>query len=743
MLGIVMNTYGWFLLAQTLLALVGLGLAGGWALIPFRRQERPYLWLAAPLAGLFTFGASLAICYFVMRMPLQWSIGIGLFINIAATTFNLRRLTDWQLTRARFGAALLVTIGSAYWANQVCNKTAILHREPTIAVMDGSDMFGYAVSGDWLRNHPASERPRVDRPFETIAYGNICYDTSRPIAHLLGAAGAEVRGTTALFSYDWTSGVILAAGMLGFGGLFASNSLWIFILPLGVGLSNWITNSRTGYLGKSLAYPGGMLLASFFLETISRPSRGRIALLAGFGFAIGYSLNPKFTLIVFGIVVASYLGSLLFTFIVSRWYDRSIRFIPDFIRPARFAILLYMVTAVPGWLLYHFAFTATGFPESPHDWTFVIPVSLDLEKTSLVEIKPKTQQRLKILCLASLVIAMGIAIRQRNRAAIALIGCALLVPFAWLIGEYRLYAFHGLLYPLTLAGASLLAEPWLRQRHVQLKIGLLALLLLGMIGLRVPQCRTTADRYLFSAQPFRAVIRQSEAVALRAAIGSESVDVILGQYPDNHFVLAELCAQGAQIQFRSPTWERSIYAYTTHCPDLLTSKSRYTLVERNAYAPTGSVRYVGHRLKLCEDFQEISVMGFGSIQELVWHPDRRPGFWIGNAPSNLQIHNGTRRPATIQLQADTQPGPAHPKTDQRTLRYRLGDQTGRVVLGPKNWVADLQLDLTPGLNLVELSIEEKADPAPKEGAAVLLLTFMDWRIKIIKEQEVAANRASK
>src|SRR5262245_47024127 len=49
--GDAMVAYGVGLWAQTLLALVLLAFAGGWALWPFRRADRPYLWLAAPLAG--------------------------------------------------------------------------------------------------------------------------------------------------------------------------------------------------------------------------------------------------------------------------------------------------------------------------------------------------------------------------------------------------------------------------------------------------------------------------------------------------------------------------------------------------------------------------------------------------------------------------------------------------------------------------------------------------------------------
>ena len=46
-----MSDHGWLVAGQTLLAMLLLGLAGGWLLWPFR-HGRPHVWLAAPLAGL-------------------------------------------------------------------------------------------------------------------------------------------------------------------------------------------------------------------------------------------------------------------------------------------------------------------------------------------------------------------------------------------------------------------------------------------------------------------------------------------------------------------------------------------------------------------------------------------------------------------------------------------------------------------------------------------------------------------
>ncbi len=262
--------------------------------------------------------------------------------------------------------------------------------------------------------------------------------------------------------------------------------------------------------------------------------------------------------------------------------------------------------------------------------------------------------------------------------------------------------------------APLPARAWWRPARA----AALAVLVLAFVGLHVPPIRATADRYLYSAQPHKAVVRQSDADAIRAISGDEPIDVALGHFADNHVVLSELTAHGVPIRFRSPGWERSLmnWARVGGCPepDLLLPKSRFSLVERNTYAPPGTERYVGRRLKLIEDRDAVTVMGVADAQEMIWDLEWRPGVWVGNTPTTFLIHNGTGRPQSVKLLGDTSAGPSHPDRDRRTLRYRLDDQTGKLSL-PKENKAVLPLVLKPGLNRVELSVEEPASPTPPQA----------------------------
>lgn len=727
-----MNTYGWMLLGQTLLALLVLGLCGGWSLWLFRRAERPYLWLAAPLAGLLTLGGSLEVLYFFVGLPFRWCLWIGMALNAIATVACLVRgrpsLPPWS----QRAVAATVVLGAAYWGTTSCNKTAIEAREPTIAALDGSDMFGYSIVADWIRAHPASQPPRADVPLEVMAYANLNLDGGRDLSFLYPAVAAQVRGTSPLFSYDWASGVILSAAILGFGGAFASNSLMLVLLVAGGGTCNWLANARSGYFAKSIAYPGTVLLASLFLHTASHFTWKRLAALVALGFATSYALAPVFPTVVLGMILGCLMGALVLTYPLNWWRDRTTSFKASVLKPSLVAIFVYAVTTLPVFASYYLSRPAIAVPGTPTKWRIVIPVALDLEPPAMPLLKPQTENKLLYASALTLLILGVIALRHRQPAALALLCCALVVPISWLLKMHLLYTFQGMIYPLTLAGAALLAAPMVAMRWSTARTALLVLLIASMVGLRVPQVRATATRYLYSVQPYRTVIRQSDAKAIRAIVKDEAVDVSVGYFADNHLVYTELAAQGVEVRLRAPAWDRSLrnWARVVGCPEpnLLTPKARYSLVERNAYAPPGTERWVGTRLKLIEDRDAVTIMAIADTQEMVWDTTWRPGVWIGNTPTTFLIHNGTGQTQFVALRGDTSAGPSHPDRNCRTLVYRLNGQTGELSLPTEN-KAVVPLRLQPGLNRVELLVKEPASPAPLPGQIVAMLAFCNWSLE--------------
>ncbi|MBM3983467.1 MAG: hypothetical protein FJ304_25000 [Planctomycetes bacterium] len=731
-----MNTYGWQLLGQTLLALLALGLAGGWALWPFRRADRPYLWAAAPLAGLLTLGGTLAVLYFFALLPFRWCLWLGLGLNALATVAVLARGRPGLPPVCARALGVTVALGAAYWGTVACNRTAIDARQPTVAALDGSDMFGYAITADWLRAHTWAEPPRADRPFEVMLYVNMTVDGGRPLAFLIAAAAGEARGTTSLFSYDWASGVILAAALLGFGGVFASSPLTFALLVLGAGTSNWLANARSGFFGRSLAYPGTILVAGLFLIATERFTRARVAVLAALGSAAAFALAPVFAAVALGLVAGSYLGALAVVYLLNRVAPPGDGTAPGSFRarvlgPGAAAVLAFAAVAVPAFAAHYLPRNEIKVPGAPANWPVVIPVALDLEPPAMPLLKPATERKLVYGCAAVLLLSAALALRHRQPVALALVGCALVVPASWALGQNLLHTFQGVVYPLTLAGAAALAAPRAAAWWGAARVALVAVLVTGAVALRVPQVRATASRYVYSKESPRTVVRQSDTDAIRALIGPDAVDVTVGHYADNHVALAELVAQGVEVRLRPPAWDRSVrnWARRAGCPDpdLFAPKARYSLVERNAWAPPGTERFVGQRLKLVEDRDALAVLAVTGTQEMTWDREWRPGVWVGNTPTTFYIHNGTGTARAVVLKADTSAGPAHPDRDRRTLRYALGAQTGTLAL-PKESAAAIPLRLEPGLNAVELSVVERADPEPKPKQPVPLLEFRNWRI---------------
>ncbi len=201
----------------------------------------------------------------------------------------------------------------------------------------------------------------------------------------------------------------------------------------------------------------------------------------------------------------------------------------------------------------------------------------------------------------------------------------------------------------------------------------------------------------------------------------------MADYRDSLLVLSELAGRGVAVQVRSPAWERTLadWAAFAGCPRTCPAapKARYSIMERGAYTPPGSVRCRGRRLQLCEDGGAVTFVGAAQVQAAVLDERGRTGYWLGDAPAVVTIHNGTGTAAAVRFRAEGRPGPANPDTSRRTLRHRLGAQEGRQALGPAGWQAEIMLELAPGLNQLSLRVEESA---PEAGP---LLWLTDLRLE--------------
>jgi hypothetical protein len=739
--------YGWLLWGQTLLALAALGLAGGWVLWPYRAANRPYLWLAAPLAGLGALGGALLALYYGAGLRLVPALVLGWSGLCAAT---LTCLVRGAVTRpagperragaARFVQAAVLAAAGSLWGAWACNHDSIKAGEPTLSVCDGSDQFGYSMIGDWLRAHSGWERPRPSNLLDVVPYANLHIEASRPATFLLEASASTVRGTSGAFSYDWFCGVVLSAAVLGLAGLFASGSVSAWLLLAAGASSVWMTLARTGYLGKLTCYPGCLLLGFLFLGAWSGPSRGRVAVACLVAPGVALSLNPALPPLALGLILAGLLVALAAHRLVPSRASRPAgppagqpATGPSFTwRDGARAVVLYLVVACPTFLV-HSLFYAKFIPGYQLPWEFVIPASLDLDNPGLAQVGQKLAPKLVAGMLAVVGLLLLLARRRRNVPAQALLLGAVVVPVAWLLGRPQLYGFHGLLYPLLAAGAALLLEESSRRPLLTWSGVAVALLAAALVALHGPQAYHCGKRYLKRLGPhYPAVFRQSELARLRALVGPEPVDVCLGDPGDGLIAIAELACQGVAVRLHSPAWERTLKNWALgvgYVEPPRPPKARFQLVEGGAYAPPGSVRYRSGRFQLLEDGSAVT---FRALQARAnaWDEHRRPGFYQGPAPTTLEICNGTGRTAAVRFLAEGRPLPG-PLPGPRTIRYQFGDQKGEAVLGTGGGPLALPLTVPPGVHVLSLAAEGPA------GQQDLLLWLTNLRL-VPLEQEARA-----
>lgn len=724
-----MNTYGLMLLGQMLLALLALGVCGGWVLWPFRRDERPYLWLAAPLAGLLSLGGVLAALYVVAGWPFGRCLWVGFAVNALATTLCVCRGKLTLPPRRQLAAGILVALVAITWADIVCNRSAIKRKEPTLAHVHNNDMFNYAIIGDWLRVHRATDALDPRSQLDFLPRWHVLVEGSRPVAFALVAGAAEARGTSTLFSFDWLTGVVLSAAIIGFGGLFSSNPILLALLVAGAGISSWTTECRSAFMGKSIAYPGVMLLSALVLDVMTRGGWRRAAIAIALGAALGFALNPIFPPPVLVLVLGGYAALTVAGYLVERWRSaHPVWLWSDAIRPVLAAMLLWAAVTLPAFGVHRYFYIFHPPPDSPRKWSVVIPVSLDLDVPTISTV-PAGTRNWTLWCTSGLtVIAMVLAARRGNRGALALLGCVLMIPAAVLAGEYRLHAFQGVLYPLSLAGVALLVGPGTPTRRV----AAVALLAACMIGLRVPQHRAAGMWYFYPKTLKPVVLRQSEAEAIRAIVGDDTVDIALTHYPDNHFAMTELIPYGTRVQLQGLAWERTLGTYGPHYAphDLMAPKARYSLVDKWQWAPPHSERWVGSRWKLIEDVQTVTVLSIDRPADVI--PAKIPhwGTWLDSTPTTLRLHNGTGSSAEMQLRAlFVIP---HEQNDRpTTLHYRLDAESGSRVITTAEMTAVFPLHLKPGLNLVQLWVAESDGKRSSVGKSVPRVGFCEWRIEPI------------
>jgi hypothetical protein len=794
-----MALYGLGLWGQTLLAVAALGLVGGWALWPFRRADRPFLWLAAPLAGVATLSAALCLLYFVVGLTLPSSLAVSGLLALPTLALLARRarVAGWP-----WAAGAILAVSGA--ATLVSNATAVRLGEPTVLLRDGTDAVGYSLFADWFLGHPG-QTPAYspDRPHE--AFVRAVYADPRRGAFLLAAAAARVRGTTALFSYDWANGVALACGALGLAGLFASGRRGLLLLLAAAAVSLWFSVSRCGYFGKTLAYPGCLLLCHVFWQAWQRFDGARLLGAAWLGAGVCLNLHPMVPQSVLGLVLCGLAAAL----VVHRLLRRPVLgvqpgrrldvrllglaaltaavvavllppTVPHAVSRAIFLfrlslpliayhhvmvlaqVLLFaalpltclwlrsrrgltddrrlsytyllrattvyalMVGPLATWFLWTTPHAAC--PDPPLEWGRLAAIALDLDSAVLPLVRPAALPWLIGLALGLTGAAFLLAVRARDAEAQSYLLCVVLVPAAWLLGKTHLYEFQGLLFPLSAAGAVLVAQR-LRQAPARWPGYAAAALAVVLVGLRAPQLAQTFPRYARHQASSPGCFTQSEVAALLDGIGGGTVDVSLPDVFATHVAMAELAARGMTAQYREPSWYHALAFTCWKAPDW-PRKGDFTLGLAQGWAPPEAVRFRGRHYQLCAAEGVVTFLGYKAPHGVSADPLGRPCFWQGQAPCAVEIWNGTGRPQRVAFLADGYPGPSNPDLTRRTVRYAAGACQGVQAVGAANgWRLCAPLTLPPGRSRLALTVEEPATaPAGPNDPRDLLLQLYDLRL---------------
>jgi hypothetical protein len=708
-----MDEYFWLLLGQSLFAMAVLAGAGAWALVPFAGERRPYLWLAAPLSGIGTLSLSLYLLYFGAQLTVPWAFAVACLANGGLTVWLWRRggyrLPAWR--QLGLGAALIIG-GTACVVGTVC-ATAIERGEPTVLMMRGTDQFGYSHAADWLLQQPhVAPQSSPTKPYEAWLAYLWRYDTRFGI-FLLHATLTWLRGTTALFSYDFAAAILLASGLLGFAGAFARRPLVLVALLAAVALSLWLRNARTGFFGKVAAYPGYLLVVGLLLETWTRWTLGRTVacVVLGTGFALCH--NPLSLAALVGLAVAGVTLAVL-AMRLARWAWAAPT--TDRLGQMRFwwrGIALTALIIAPSCLMFWpiiKAMAAHNPQVADWDWGFVLSEAQDVNRVLVV---PELQQRGLMLAIAFAAIAMGalLALYARSAKALGLFATGTVVVGAICLSrKFTLLEMRGLLYPLTLAGAALLVDGWRGRRSLVwtcLCLGLIVLL--G--GARFAQFRETWLAFGTPGVVPHDVLAQSEIDQLSQHIGSRRVDLSYYHVIEDLALLVELGQRGVALQLREPTWSTS-------------------------------VGYTGWPARHYEQVGDLLITPFASSRDPVlfscphWHLVRNDGVWIAKVqspvnplirephglywlnvdkrPVELTVHCAAAQPTPAVLTATTRIAAGSLQAHDCKLTWSRGNERGQInVEGTTPQVVEIVLNLMPGDNTVTLVVQ----PCPTDTLA--------------------------
>jgi hypothetical protein len=529
-------------------ALCALGLAGGFALVPFRTAS-PFLYLAAPLAGLLLLALGISGGHSILGLGVPIA-GLAVLACGAAAT-----LTSLAVLRPRLHpdtVALAAALVVSAMLTATTTAATIRAGSPSLGFVDGSDQFGYATLADWLFNQPAGARPVAspDLPYQSWPQYIFESDPRFGSLHFL-AFIAWLRGTSGLFAFDSANAVALAAGTIGVAAIFAASRRSLLLLLAGLATGYWYDHSRGGYFGKLMSYPGDIfLLRLLFHELMEYSAIGLVVLtvLTGAVATLHSSASTAAVLLPAG---TAWLGARA---LLSPWDRRTGRALLD--GAAIILLVGFVAMSQSGLFARPGANLGLGMAEMSSTWTRVLLAGLDLENDN-PPITGLPQAWLIAGALASVSVfgaLLALAIRSRSLSAIALLAgpsCTFLVLYATrkLWPAYQLIGIYDTEF---LCAAALLIDLLQPTRRL---LAWAAFAATGLvILLHQPRFLGALDRFALGTPPMNRYSR-CEMDEIARIVGRSPVRVDL---PDIHsilVVLGDLGRRDADLQWEARPWK--------------------------------------------------------------------------------------------------------------------------------------------------------------------------------------------
>jgi hypothetical protein len=581
-------------LAFVLGALAVLGACGWWAVAPFRSRFA-YPLAQAPLAGMVLAPIATLGLMVGLSVRLRWAaaVAVGALAAGSLAAAWLGRRAGGGGWRLALPAGLVAGAASVWYLT----PTDLFFGSPGLLYAHGTDHLGYAHIADWLQG-PIGNVGATPNPDDW--YGSwpqiMAVGDPRFGSFAFLALVSLFSGRSGTFAYDLGCAVVLAASSLGVAAVFARRPVTFGVLAGGLFTSFWFDWSRTGYLGKTTAYPAIILVAGLLFAWMDQ-ARGdgphRL-----FPLAAVAALTAGAAVLFPGVVIALFVGLLGATFLVVT----ALRPEEPAPAPARRRIGDLLVAIA---LLVALAFLTTGslarplflFGRTPLPWTWpellVRAMEVDglmLGRTGLPAAVVWALPSALLVVSASLA-ALAVLTRVPAAAAALIAPLALLGTLAAADLRWQAMNFIGLFGPLLLCGTAALADALARRApRSWMTAGVLVVLVATVVS-HLPRFAATAAFHGGAATPplsrFSARETEALAVAIRREGGSALVDTGGGPH-FAIFLLVELGRRGIPLQWTERAW-KPILGYRPWPVPTYATRAPLRIVTRTGEgAPAGS-----------------------------------------------------------------------------------------------------------------------------------------------------------